>query len=231
MRVRAAQEPRPTYCHCMVWLLRARKERRLAAMEEFRQARRFVDEDVTVFGEQLSDLHVETLTTELDRDMRADYQRALDLYEDAKSALKEAGTAPAVLEISDVLDEGRFRLACVLAARDGVELPTRRDPCFFNPQHGPAAADVAWTPPGGVERKVPVCRADANRLAHGEEPAIRLVRAGDRYVPWYEAKHERGLLNAAIGSHAVQGVPKYVMLESDINRAASNNQFGGGFPM
>jgi len=228
MRVSPAQVRRPTYCHRMVWFLRARKERRLAAMEEFRHARKFVDEDVTVFGEQLSDLHIETLTTELDRDMRADYQRALDLYEDAKSALQRAGTASAVLEISEVLDEGRFRLACVLAARDGVALPTRRDPCFFNPQHGPAAADVAWTPPGGVERKVPVCWADANRLAHGEQPAIRLVRAGDRYVPWYEAKHERGLLNSAIGTRAVEGVPKYVMLEADIARARNNTQGGGG---
>ena len=82
----------------MVWFLRARKERRLAAMEEFRQARRLVDEDVTVFGEQLSDLHIETLTTELDRDMRADYQRALDLYEESKAALQQAETAPAVLD-------------------------------------------------------------------------------------------------------------------------------------
>ena len=204
----------------MVWFLRARKERRLAAMEEFRQARRLVDEDVTVFGEQLSDLHVETLTTELDRDMRADYQRALDLYEESKAALQQAETAPAVLEIGELLDEGRFRLACVLAARDGVALPTRREPCFFNPQHGPAAEDVAWTPPGGVERTVPVCRADANRLAQGEEPAIRLVRVGDRYVPWYEAKRERGLFNAAIGTRAVEGVPKYVMLQADIDRAS-----------
>jgi ketosteroid isomerase-like protein len=214
----------------MVWFLRARKRRRLAALEEFRQARKLIDEDVTVFGEQLSDLHVETLTTELDRDMRADYQRALDLYEEAKSALRGAEAAPAVVAavvaIAETLDEGRFRLACVLAARDGVELPTRRDPCFFNPQHGPAAADVAWTPPGGVERKVPVCRSDANRLAQGDQPDIRLVRVGDRYVPWYAAERERGLLTAAIGTEAVAGVPRYVMLQADLNRA-SNNQPGG----
>ena len=228
MRGIAAQVPRPTYRPFMVWFLRARKERRLAAMEEFRQARKLIDEDVTVFGEQLSDLHVETLTTTLDRDMRADYQRALDLYEDAKSALQQARTAPAVLEIGEVLDEGRFRLGCVLAARDGIEPPTRRDPCFFNPQHGPAATDVAWTPPGGVERKVPVCRSDANRLAHGEQPAVRLVRAGDRYVPWYEAKRERGIFNAAIGTQAVEGVPKYVMFEADLARIRNNLPGGGG---
>lgn len=215
----------------MVWFLRARKERRLAAMEEFRQARRLVDEDVTVFGEQLSDLHVETLTTELDRDMRADYQRALDLYEESKAALRDAGDLAAVLAIEKVLDDGRFRLACVLAARDGVEPPQRREPCFFNPQHGPAATDVAWTPPGGVEREIGVCRADANRLANGDQPAVRLVRVGDRYVPWYEAKHERGIFTSAIGTRAVEGVPKYVMLEADLARARNNTQGGaGGMP-
>ena len=90
--------------------------------------------------------------------------------------------------IETLLDDGRFHLACVLARRDGLDLPTRREPCFFNPQHGPAADDVAWTPPGGVEREVPVCRADARRLAGGEQPEIRQVRVGDRCVPWYAAE-------------------------------------------
>lgn len=171
----------------MVWFLRARKERRLAALEERRQARRLIEEDVTVFGEQLGDLHVETLTTELDAGMREDYQRALDLYERSKSELGAAEDTAAVVAIEKVLDEGRFHLACVLARRDGDPLPQRREHCFFNPQHGPSVQDVAWTPPGGVEREVPVCRSDLRRITGGEDPEIRLVRVGDRYVPWHEA--------------------------------------------
>lgn len=85
----------------MVWILRARKERRLAERDAFRRA--------------LSDLHVETLTTELDEDMRWDYQRSLDLYEESKAALATAQTASVVATISTVLDDGRFYLACVLA--------------------------------------------------------------------------------------------------------------------
>ncbi len=171
----------------MLWFLRARKERRLVAVEEFRQARKLVDEDVTVFGEQLAELHVDTLTTELDPDMRWDYQRSLDLYEESKAALAAARDGAAVLAITTVLDDGRFHLACVLARRDGVDLPDRREPCFFNPQHGPATADVRWTPPQGVEREIPVCRADLLRIEGGEAPDVRLVRVGDRYVPWYAA--------------------------------------------
>lgn len=184
-------------------------------------------EDVTVFGEQLTALHVETMTTQLSEEMREDYQRALDLYERAKAALHEADGATAVRAVEPILNEGRFSLACVLARRDGHDLPRRTDPCFFNPQHGPATTDVLWTPRGGVERLIPVCGTDARRLEVGETPDIRLVRVGDRYVNWYEADHQRGLLVATLSTEARSGVPKYVMLEADTNNAARQvNNFG-----
>jgi hypothetical protein len=211
----------------MGWILGRRRERRLAVLDEFRQLRRVADEDVTVFGEQLAELHVDMLTTELDRDMRSDYQVALDHYERAKAALARAGDAAAVRGVDPVLEAGRFHLACVLARRDGDDLPQRRDSCFFNPQHGPAVTDLAWTPPGGVERRVPVCGADARRLEVGEPPDVRLVRVGDRFVPWFQVERERGLLLASFGPMAVGGVPKYVMLEADINRTRNNTPGGG----
>jgi hypothetical protein len=215
----------------MRWGLRRRgkEEQRLAEREEFRQLRRVIVEDVTVFGEQLVGLHVETLTTELDTAMRDDYQRALDRYEDAKSALSAAEDAAAVSAIEPLLNDGRFHLACVLARRDGEPLPERREPCFFNPQHGPGVADVSWAPREGVPRMIPVCGADARRLEQGIDPDVRLIRVGDRYVRWYEAEAARGLLVATFGSEAVRDVPKYVMLEADLNRM--QNQFGSGlFP-
>jgi hypothetical protein len=211
----------------MGWL-RDRRERRLAALDAYRQDRRLADEDVTVFGEQLAELHVEMLAVPLDRDMRSDYQRALDLYDEAKASLDAAADVADVAAVGERLDEGRWRLACVLAGRDGVTLPARREPCFFNPQHGPAVQDVTWAPPGGTEREVGVCRSDARRITGGEDPEIRLVRVGDRYVPWYAAAQQRGLLTSAIGTRAVEGVPKHVLLEADINRAARNTPGGPG---
>lgn len=214
----------------MRWRLgRRAREARLVEREEFRQLRRLVVEDVTVFGEQLVGLHVETLTTELDDAMREDYQRALDRYEDAKAALAVAEDGSAVNAIGPVLDDGRFHLACVLARRDGEPLPERREPCFFNPQHGPGVVDVSWAPREGVPRMIPVCGADARRLEQGIDPDVRLVRVGDRYVKWYEADAARGLLLATFGSEAVRGVPKYVMLEADLNRM--QNQMPGGFSL
>jgi hypothetical protein len=209
----------------------AGKERRLAALEEFRQDRRLVDEDVTVFGEQLADLHGEMVAVPLDEDTRQDYQRALDVYDEAKTALAAAVVAEdasGIAGVEKLLDDGRWRLACVLARRDGVDLPVRREPCFFNPQHGPAVQDLMWTPPHGTEREIGVCRSDARRITGGEDPEVRLVRVGDRYVPWYAVQQERGLLLSTLGTQAVGGVPKYVMLEADIHRASRNSPGGSG---
>ena len=164
---------------------RARREARLAELDAFRHVRRAASEDVTVFGEELSALHFETLTTDLDDQMRADYERALDAYEVAKRRLAEATSASDVTEVTRSLADGRFSQACVLAARDGVDRPERRPPCFFDPNHGPASRDVSWAPLGGVQRDIPVCFRDAERLAAGEAPRVRMVRLGNRYVPWY----------------------------------------------
>lgn len=165
----------------------SRRTDRLRTAEVFRLNRHLADQDVTRFGEELMDLHVETMTTDLDPAMRDNYQLALDSYEDAKGALAATTTPEDVTGVVRTLADGRFHLASVLARRDDAPLPERREPCFFDPGHGPASRDVTWTPPGGVEREIPVCFRDAERLSAGEAPQPRLVRLGDRHVAWYAA--------------------------------------------
>ncbi|GAA5115285.1 hypothetical protein GCM10023339_22130 [Alloalcanivorax gelatiniphagus] len=164
---------------------RERHQQQLAELDAFRHVRRAADEDVTRFGEELTELHFDTLAADLDDGMRDDYQRALDAYEDAKAALVRATTPGDVTGVTRTLSDGRFRHACVLAAQAGGVRPVRRAPCFFDPAHGPAARDVEWAPPGGVAREVPVCFRDAERLAAGDQPEVRLVRLGDRRVAWF----------------------------------------------
>lgn len=180
-----------------------RKQDRLFDLELARVQRRLVDEDVTLFGEQLSDLHAETMTTELDDDMRADYQKALDLYEEAKGRFSREATDAELVEIGSLLEEGRYRRACVLARRDGAELPVRLPPCFFNPQHGPSVSEMTWAPPGGVERAVPVCRRDLNRMRDNLMPELRVVRIGNHYVPWYAAGSAYAALEGSVDGRAV----------------------------
>jgi hypothetical protein len=217
-----------------------RKERRLAALEEYRQVRRLLAEDVTALGEQLSALPVETLPTELAAEVRHDQQRALDLYEEAKAALAAAEDAVGVRAVEPLLDDGRFHVACVLARRDGVALPTRREPCFFNPQHGPAFTDVLWTPPHGAERRISVCSIDATRLDEGQQPDLRMVRVGDRFVPWYAAEPLKpaGVFSSAAASgghrgHMIRsqdyGLADMAATEAHMRSAASGSVGGGGF--
>jgi len=164
---------------------RQRHEHDLTELDAFRHVRRAADEDVTRFGEELAGLHLDTLGTALDDAMRADYQRALDAYEDAKTSLARASSSTDITGVTRTLADGRFAHACVLAAQSGVERPQRRPPCFFDPAHGPASRDLEWSPPGGVPREVPVCFRDAERLAAGAQPETRLVRLGDRRVAWF----------------------------------------------
>ncbi|MGL5808457.1 MAG: hypothetical protein ACRCYQ_00750 [Nocardioides sp.] len=163
--------------------LGTRNRKEIAA--EFDGARKLAEEDITVFGEELQNLHIETMTTELDTPMRQDYQRALNSYETAKERVGTATTADEIKTVTHALEDGRYAMACVLARQDGEPLPTRRAPCFFNPQHGPSTTDIEWAPPGGEAREIPVCGADADRVRQGAEPDIRMVNKGFQNVPYW----------------------------------------------
>ncbi len=163
-----------------------RPRQRITA-EELAGVKRAADEDVTEFGEELQRLDVELAGRELDEGTRADYQRALDAYEDAKESVAAVTTPDEIQHVTEILGDGRYSVACVRAQVAGEPLPARRAPCFFNPQHGPSVQDVEWSPDGGTTRQVPACAADAERVAAGAEPASRQVMVGSRRVPYWQA--------------------------------------------
>ena len=175
---------------------RKAREAKLMALDRWRVSRKMVDDDVTVLGEELSDLHIDTLASDLDDETRHHYQRALEHYEQAKEKVRSSVSYDDVLAAEQLLADARYHRAVVLALEAGEPLPERREPCFFDPRHGPSMGDVEWTPPAGVARTVPVCAADARRLTGGEAPAIRMIRVGDRYMP----VHEAGGLAAAVSA-------------------------------
>lgn len=211
-------------------MLASRRTAELEASGNFRLGRRAADEDVTRLGEELTELHFETLTDELDHDMRADYQRALDAYEEAKALVRAAERAEDVTTVTHTLEDGRFAMACVLARRDGDELPARRPPCFFNPAHGPARTDVTWAPPGGVEREIPVCFPCRERLAEGVTPDVRRVRFGNRTVPWFQGGPAYGAYaEGYYGRYARDGhFPDFVVAAMLLGGAAGGVPAGSG---
>ncbi len=180
---------------------RRRAEEQRAALDRLRVV---VDEDITAFGEELDRLDFHPAEAGADDAMRADYERALDAYEQAKTAMAAAARPEDVRAVTEALEAGRFSLASLAARRTGRPLPERRPPCFFDPRHGPSVADATWTPPGGATREVPVCAADATRLADGRDPVIREVdsdygrrpywEAGPAYGPWAGGYFGGGIL-------------------------------------
>lgn len=140
------------------------------------------EEDVIQFGEELT-----RFGGELDAEVRHDYQVALDAYESAQRIVDKLPSVDSVHAVVDTLTAGRYALACARARVAGEPLPERRTPCFFNPQHGPAAGDVVWTPLSGPTRRVPACAQDAARIRAGEDPLVRMVRYGEMQVPAWEA--------------------------------------------
>ncbi|MCX4765208.1 hypothetical protein OG562_30375 [Streptomyces sp. NBC_01275] len=180
---------------------RRHEEERRAALERLRVV---VDEDITAFGEELDRLDFHPAERGADDLMRADYERALDAYDQAKTAMAAATRPEDVTPVAQALEDGRFSLAQLAARRERSPLPERRPPCFFDPRHGPSVTDATWTPTGGAPREVPVCAADATRLADGRDPVIREVdsdygrrpywEAGPAYGPWAGGYFGGGLL-------------------------------------
>jgi hypothetical protein len=145
---------------------------------------------------------------ELDVDTRHDYQRALDAYESAGRKVAHLHAADAISTVVDTLAEGRYAVACVRAREAGVPVPERRSPCFFNPQHGPSALDIQWTPARGGTRRVPACTQCAARVKAGDEPAVRIVRYQAQSVPYWEAgaliePYSRGYFGGSSATRAI----------------------------
>jgi hypothetical protein len=165
----------------------ARRTARRDAQVELAGVRHLAEEDVVVFGEELRRLDEVVGDHPLDADARHDYQTALDAYEKAQRALDRLERLEEVSRVTDALAAGRYALACVRARVEGTALPAMRTPCFFNPQHGPAATEVMWTTGRLGTRRVPACSQCSARVANRETPEVRRISDGSTALPYWEA--------------------------------------------
>src|SRR5215218_1367827 len=135
-----------------------------AALEtQLSTSKRAADEDVTKFGEELQRLDSDVAGHPLDEAMQQDYQRALDAYDNAKMSLDAVTRPEEIRHVTEILEDGRYAVACVKARVAGEPLPAKRPPCFFNPAHGPSSQDVTWA---GLKKQ-------GGRLAGSGSPATR----------------------------------------------------------
>jgi hypothetical protein len=164
---------------------RRRRSRQRAA--ELAQVKGEAEADLLALADDIRALDLDVEMPDADSRAKEDYARALEAYEEADRRLDRARSPEELEPVSQALEEGRYAMASAKARLEGREPPERRPPCFFDPRHGPSVEDVEWTPPGGEPRQVPVCAADAARIADGLEPASREVLVGGSRVPYWAA--------------------------------------------
>ncbi len=171
----------------VAWTVQSQKRRDQArSRAELEPVKKLAYEDITALGEALQELDTDLAGSELDAGARADYQRALDTYESAKQAAGAMHRPDDIKHVTQILEDGRYAMACVRARVAGEPLPQRRPPCFFDPRHGPSVVDVPYTPHGGSLREVPACALDAERVRAGAEPDTRTVMVGAQRVPYWQ---------------------------------------------
>jgi hypothetical protein len=209
-----------------------RRKRRLKAEEEraaLEKMRVVVDEDITAFGEELDRLDFHPSEKGANDTMRADYERALDSYDNAKSRMGAAEHPNDVRGVTESLDDGRHSLAVLEARRAGKRVPERRPPCFFDPRHGRSVADVSWSPAGGAARDVPVCAADQARVQEGEDPLARTVETASGRRPYWEAGPAYGpWAGGYFGGGILPGLLMGTMLGTMLSTPAYASDYGAG---
>ncbi|MCU0297482.1 MAG: hypothetical protein MUF33_03055 [Candidatus Nanopelagicales bacterium] len=187
-----------------------------------------IDEDITAFGESLDSVDSAAITTD---DNRADWMAALDQYDKAKRSSDTMSQPAEAATVTEALDEGRFRVACVQARLAGEPLPDRRPPCFFDPRHGLSVKDVSYTPMGTTTaRDVPACAACAATVDDGLDPDVRLVTAanGGRQPYWQAGPQYGGYASGYYGNSGMDLFSTILVGTMLANMMTGPMMYGGG---
>ncbi|MGH8900490.1 MAG: hypothetical protein ACRDYA_02130 [Egibacteraceae bacterium] len=167
--------------------LRNKRRRDEQRQREFADVRTATEEDLIALGDEIRALDIDVSMPGVNPKAVEDYRTALFSYEQAASAFDRAKQVQELAPVTAALEEGRYRMTSARARLRGEKPPERRLPCFFDPRHGPSAADVEWAPEGGAPRVVPACATDAQRIRTGLEPQARQVLVGGTRMPYWSA--------------------------------------------
>ncbi len=141
----------------------------------------------------------------------------LDAVEKARHRLDAAKTDPDVEAVTTLLGSARYGLVCIDAVRAGKPMPEPTPPCFFDPRHGPSAAEVDWQPEGGTSRTVDVCVDCKRRDEAGEQPQIRMITLRRSPMPYWSFGEE---MAAYIDGYWSQGAgPRWWFPDQEARRA------------
>jgi hypothetical protein len=159
---------------------------------EWEEVRSSAQDDLVALGDDIRSLDVDIQMPSVTDEAKQRYEQALEAYQRASQLFDRAKRAEDLGPVSAALEEGRYTMAYAKALLEGREPPERRPPCFFDPRHGPSTEDVEWAPPGGSQRPVPACAADALRVKEGFQPHGRQVVVDGRSTDYWNAPARYG---------------------------------------
>jgi hypothetical protein len=160
----------------------------------FEEALGVARSDLAAVADQVGVIDVDVQSPGAPPDAGDRYDEALRSFMLAGEQLEAAQRPAGLVALGGALELARYELECVRALLDDAASPARTAPCLFDPRHGPSAAEVPWSPghggagAGGRDdaRPVPACAADAQRLADGAPPDVRIVSVGGRPKPYWD---------------------------------------------
>jgi hypothetical protein len=206
--------------------------RRLQRGREVAEVRAVVEQDLRALGDDLRDLDVDLRAVEAEHPRAVDqYSRAYQQLERASEAFERATAVEDMAPVSSALESGRFAMDATRALFEGRDAPRRRPPCFFDTRHGTSVDDVGWEPPVGPPRPVPACSACMQAISANIQPPPRLIRAGGRTVPFYEAPpYFESWFGGYFGGAAADLVAGFPLGKAlDDGYVGGLNTFGGGY--
>lgn len=172
----------------IVWMVilwrRERGSTRAQQVQDLQAVKACLDEDVWALDEDLKRLGRDLADAEYDGEARRDYECAVSINDAVRRSVDRLRFVTLADTMTEALAEARYAMACTRSRLAGEPIPERRPPCFFNPRHGPSAADVRWHHAPGEPRDVPACAAHAPRIAVAEEPDSLQVWTGQQRVPY-----------------------------------------------
>lgn len=204
-----------------------RKKREAEKAKQLEEIRQMATEDVVRLGEDVSRLEIDL--SKVDEATREDYTRAMDSYDQAKALLDTIKEPEQVRMVTGALEDGRYYMKATRARLRGEEVPERRGPCFFNPQHGPSTQDISWAPPGGSPREVTACDQCAEAVRVGGQPDVRMVEVDGERRPYYEAGPAYSpYANGYFGMTMMMGMFSGMMMGSMMGSMMGAGMMGAG---
>ena len=165
----------------------SRVRRRRREQADLAEVKAVTREDLVALGDDIRALDLDVEMPDVDKQAKEHYGLAVERYQQADEAWQRARRPRDMERVTSLLEEGRWAMMAAKARLAGEPVPERRQPCFFDPRHGPSVRDIEWAPPGGQARSIPVCAADAQRIEDGLEPQARHVRVNGEDVPYWNA--------------------------------------------